>query len=412
MNIKITNEESQNGFKKFTFKSKKPKFFKFNQNRFIFLIILITIIALTVSGITYILYKPSIFNTIITASNVNPTNTPEVPKIIYVESPINGTFISEDKLQTLEKNKVLAVMIENLGGIDGARPQSGLQDADIVYETEAEGDITRFMALFWNHNLEQNSSKLPVPTVVKPIRSARKYFLDWEQEYNNPVYMHIGQAESTNPDTNALGALSQENILDLTGATNSFNRDHKCEKIKALEHCAFSDTSTLWKIAQSNGWTNLGNIQKLLYKDDNILDTNASSPLPTNKIVVSFESDFATYGVNWTYDPITNSYLRFDGTNKPFIDANTNSQVNTKVLIVQKTNISVSPDDGKYHKVIKTIGSGDAWVLQDGKSTLATWQKDSLTSRTRYFDKLTGKELSLNRGKMWITVTGKSPVLS
>jgi len=58
-------------------------------------------------------------------------------------------------------------MIENLVTV---RPQSGLSQANLVYEALAEGGITRFMAVY---NLTQPIAK------IGPVRSARPYFLDW-----------------------------------------------------------------------------------------------------------------------------------------------------------------------------------------------------------------------------------------
>ncbi|WP_052461711.1 DUF3048 domain-containing protein [Sporosarcina koreensis] len=49
-----------------------------------------------------------------------------------------------------------------------ARPQSGLSKADIVYEVLAEGNITRFLALYQSG----------LPDEIGPIRSARDYFID------------------------------------------------------------------------------------------------------------------------------------------------------------------------------------------------------------------------------------------
>ena len=48
-----------------------------------------------------------------------------------------------------------------------ARPQSGISQADVVYEFMAEGNVTRFLALFQSE----------LPETVGPIRSARDYFI-------------------------------------------------------------------------------------------------------------------------------------------------------------------------------------------------------------------------------------------
>ena len=48
-----------------------------------------------------------------------------------------------------------------------ARPQSGISDADIIYEIAAEGNMTRLLALFQSE----------LPEEIGPVRSARDYFV-------------------------------------------------------------------------------------------------------------------------------------------------------------------------------------------------------------------------------------------
>ena len=57
-----------------------------------------------------------------------------------------------------------------------ARPQSGIADADIIYEMLAEGNVTRFLALYQSE----------IPEEVGPVRSARDYFVDMQK-----VSMHF-----------------------------------------------------------------------------------------------------------------------------------------------------------------------------------------------------------------------------
>src|SRR5574344_1657062 len=60
--------------------------------------------------------------------------------------PINGALYTKEEKNIWSTRRPLMVMIENH---EEARPQSGLQSADVVYETVAEGGITRFMGVFY-----------------------------------------------------------------------------------------------------------------------------------------------------------------------------------------------------------------------------------------------------------------------
>jgi hypothetical protein len=75
--------------------------------------------------------------------------------------------------------RVLAVKIDN---IVYARPQTGLQSADIVYVIPVEGGLTRFMAVFSSH----------IPPVVGPVRSARQSDLDLLRQFGRPAFAWSG----------------------------------------------------------------------------------------------------------------------------------------------------------------------------------------------------------------------------
>ena len=80
-----------------------------------------------------------------------------------------------------EGQRITAVMVNNIAQ---CRPQRGLSEADMLFEIKVEGGITRFMALFTDHN--------NIPD-IGPVRSARDQFfrlvLPWQ-----PLYVHIGQS--------------------------------------------------------------------------------------------------------------------------------------------------------------------------------------------------------------------------
>ena len=74
---------------------------------------------------------------------------------------------------------MLAVKIDN---IVYARPQTGLQSADLVYVIPVEGGLTRFMAVYSSH----------VPPVIGPVRSARQSDLDLLRQFGRPAFAWSG----------------------------------------------------------------------------------------------------------------------------------------------------------------------------------------------------------------------------
>src|SRR5699024_10612055 len=86
-------------------------------------------------------------------------------------------------LETTEEpnNRAVAVMVNNQ---IQARPQSGLHEADIVFELLAEGNITRFLALYQS----------TLPERVGPVRSAREYYFNIANGYD-AIYVYHGAAK-------------------------------------------------------------------------------------------------------------------------------------------------------------------------------------------------------------------------
>ena len=89
------------------------------------------------------------------SSTSDPVPEPEPVKHY---SLMNGEDVKDEAALTAPVN---AVILENS---PDARPQSGMKDAEVVYEAIAEGGITRFLALYQNKK----------PQLVGPVRSLRR----------------------------------------------------------------------------------------------------------------------------------------------------------------------------------------------------------------------------------------------
>jgi hypothetical protein len=92
-------------------------------------------------------------------------------------------LVYPEQLTEIQGRLPLAVMFDNF--VD-ARPQVGIEKADLVFEVVAEGGITRFLGVFWRGE----------PGRIVPVRSARVYYLDWAAELD-AIYVHWGWAKSS-----------------------------------------------------------------------------------------------------------------------------------------------------------------------------------------------------------------------
>ncbi len=319
--------------------------------------------------------------------------TPEPPKPVFVASPVNGIMLEQKAFDAIKDRPVLAVMIQNN---TASRPEWGLNDADVVYETLAEGGITRFMGIFWSKDVAK----------LQSLRSARKYFVELTGDYKTSVYMHIGQAEGDD-DVSAVNALARYKIKDLANYGGAFDRDHTCEKTRATEHCAFSSTAKLWEIASKNKWNDdVTKVESLKFKD------KTEESKSNGKALTDFKIDFlpslggTDYSVRWKYDAEAKVYKRFNVNNTPYV-VDGNTQVQSDVIVYQKIT-SYPKGDHKSHQVQEVIGSGTGYVMQDGKVYPVKWSKPNYATRTKFTDAVTGEEFVFNRGKLWMTLVPKS----
>ncbi|MCR4297397.1 MAG: DUF3048 domain-containing protein, partial [Gallionella sp.] len=275
------------------------------------------------------------------------------------------------------------VMIENLREV---RPQSGLSQASVVYETLAEGGSTRFLAIFDPHE---------IITEIMPVRSARPYYIEWVSEFG-ALYAHAGGSPKAltviweNPDINNLEALSNDGKYFWRDRTKfaPHNLVTSSEKINfALRDKALSEKS-----ASFRSW---------LFKDEASLTERG-----TDGKTVSFNfSSGLTYKTDFLYRQSDNIYLRSNA-NSPHLDKNTGQQISVKNVIVQLVEEPGFDNTGKGRLDIYVGGTGKAWIFRDGQVIEGTWQKNSRTDRTIFYDSK-GQEVELNRGNTWVHVLPK-----
>jgi hypothetical protein len=308
---------------------------------------------------------------------VSDISTPTVPKTEV--NPLNGTLFTKEEMDKLLKRRPVAVMINNHME---ARPQSGLNQADIVYEAVTESGITRYMAIFWSQG----------PNKVGPVRSARQYFLEWLSPFD-PIYIHDGCAQTTDPRTNACGNIYTYKIKDITtqGSWRSTDR--------VAPHNEYNSIVNAWEIGKSKDWDQFPEkTEALKFKRDANFELRGKK----TKVEITYRTDMlngGAFNTQWVYDRNTNLYThRVGGTTD--VDLDTKKVITAKNVIVEEAEL-IDAFDGKGRVIITTTGQGKAKILMDGKIIDAKWKKSSRTDRTRYYDSK-GEEILLNRGKIWV----------
>jgi len=330
------------------------------------LIGLVILIILVVGG--YFLLKPSDKKVI---PYVIPTHTKTSD---LVPSTLSGLPVAP----SVNKIPVTGVMIENS---TFARPQSGLSQANVVFEAIAEAGITRFLALYQD----------TAPSSIGPIRSVRPYYEQWALGFDASL-SHVGGSPEAISDLSTWNVKNMDQFYNGAYYTRITSRD--------APHNVYTSLTELHELEAAKGFTSTS--------FSGFPRTKASpAKVPTaNNIALSISS--SDYNVNYLYNKATNSYDRSEG-GQPQIDANTNKQISPNVVIALVMNYSLESDG--YHSQYNVIGSGKAYIFQNGLVTIGTWSKTSNASQIKFTDS-TGNSIKLVPGQTWISAVGSDSEVS
>jgi len=343
-------------------KAKKKK-------RLIILGIIAAVVVLGGSGGCFALlrtYHPRVTPAVLPNHKYTP------PQPTTVASTLTGLPVDP----SVNKRQVTAVMIEN--SLD-ARPQSGLDQAGIVFEALAEGGVTRFMALFQDTQ----------PDYIGPVRSARPYYIQWLLGYD-AAYAHVGGS----PD--ALNDITAWHVKDL----NQFYNSSAYERISSryAPHNVYTSIAQLNQIENNKGFSSSSYMGFTHKKEAPSKTPNATS------ISLTFSGFY--YDAQFAYNAATNSYDRSEAGAKHMELHKDGSkvQISPKVVVAMAVPLQRGALDssGAYYSDYNPIGSGQIQVFQDGTVQTGTWSKAGNTSPLVFAD-ASGKPLALNPGQTWIS---------
>ena len=316
-----------------------------------------------------------------------------------------GSTASLEFTRTSQDAPVYCMQTPN--GTDGARPQSGLTDAGVVFEAIAEAGITRFAAIYQN----------PASSVIGPIRSLRIYFLDWDTPFDCTI-VHAGGADD------ALAAVASGGYKDLS---EDYAYMYRGTYGSRLWNNLFTTSAYLQKYSTDHGYTtsdikgfarmtpaesarakvDAGAVEKL-----NITQATSAN---TSEIRPTVDAGFADFNINYRYNPSTNTYDRSyasgaahevykcgteDLGEKNPEDVCELTQVSPSVVVAMIVQEGISADG--YHESIGTTGTGDAYIFQNGTAIKGSWSKASKAEQIKFFDE-SGKEIALAPGQTFVT---------
>jgi len=268
---------------------------------------------------------------------------------------------------------VLAVKIDNA---PAARPQTGLDAADIVYAEQVEGGLSRLMAVY----------ATTLPQAVGPVRSARESDLELLRQFDNPTLAFSGAQHKLLPLIDQ-APLNPEPPSKATGAY--FRGAGKPAPHNLYLHPASLMHSAPGPDALTTGFR------------------YGAAPAG-GKAATTRTIRYPAAGFTFTWSPGLHRYLvAMDGTPTVTTDG---KRVAPATVVVQNVKMHRSAFHdflGNNTPYTETVGSGTASVLRDGRAYDVNWQRKTAKDGTDFTTK-DGKPVNFAKGQVWVVLAPTS----
>ena len=280
-------------------------------------------------------------------------------------APLTGETVALDSLTAPS----IAAKIDNH---PAARPQVGLERADLVFEELVEGGLSRYVAV-WHSD---------VPDEIGPVRSIRPMDPDIISPlggivaYSGGQYQYV-QAMKDTPVYNAIHG--QPDTRDTFYRTD----------LKRSPH----DVIVKAPVVISQHLDLAAPVQQFAFS----LDVASSTAAKEGSLTSSMDLVLGgSAKPSWVWDEARGQWLRFMTGGDPDTDF-AGAQLGTVNVVVLRVDVT-------YAKVIpktELLGSGEAWVSTGGRTVHGTWSKSSPVSPIHLVDD-NGVTIRLAPGNTWI----------
>ena len=261
----------------------------------------------------------------------------------------------------------LAIKIDN---VSVARPQEGINQADVVYEELVEAGLTRLIAVFQTTGARS----------VGPIRSARTSDPGLLEGFDRPLFAYSGANRGTRGEV----AASELTDVGYDAASSLYWRSTS----RRAPHNLFSATDRLW-----GKYPERDEIPTAPFVFRTVLDGLHPSAEPVTGVFVDFghaEIDYAWNGEGWERTHNGDAHSDSDGI-----------RVAPPNVVIQFTTYGTSSADSRSPEA-QTVGSGEAWVFTDGHVVRGRWERpDKSRPAALVAD---GRPIRLTPGPTWVAL--------
>lgn len=321
--------------------------------------------------------------------------------------------LTGEKLASAAERDAPVYCIQTPNGTDGARPQAGLDQAGVIFEAIAEAGITRFAAIYQN----------PTSAVIGPIRSLRIYYLEWDTPFDCTI-VHAGGADD------ALVAVASGGYRDLS---EDYKYMYRSTAGARLWNNLFTTSTYLkqynddhsYTTSNVDGFARMSPAESERARVDELavekLDITKPASMDTSALTAKVDQiglkfgGWASFNVNYTYDMTTNKYLRSYETGEahtvyscPEGDLGEKSPESVCELTQMAPSVVIAmvvqeqkASDG-YHEDIDAVGTGKAYIFQNGTVITGKWNKASKDMQIKFIAD-DGNEIKLATGQTIIS---------
>ena len=309
-------------------------------------------------------------DTVTIAPTVDPAKSAAPAPVVPVLPPTWPlTGIEGDVAQ----RPALAVKIENTAA---ARPQTGLEQADVVWETIVEFEVSRFVAIFHSQ----------VPAEVGPVRSVRPMDPLIVAPLHGLIVYSGGQ-----PGILALIAASGAQAISNDAGAPGLYRI----KTRPAPHNVYGSPQTFWGQADADHQAAPGEQFVFARSLEAASAVAAGSPTTTLSLHLSAASN-----PSWSWDGT--AWLRSEGTAPAMAASGARlSATNVVTITADHPNTDFGAQGGAPVPTYTLVGSGDAVVASGGKTLAARWQKDAQDTPLKLVA-ADGSPVTLAPGNTWV----------
>ena len=264
------------------------------------------------------------------------------------------------------------------------RPQSGLNDAAIIYEHLAEGSVTRLSAIFYGD----------MPEKIGPIRSARLIDLELPAMYDSAlVFSGAG-----------IGVSRLLFASDFSGRILRTNSEgyYRSGENKPTEHTLYARPEGLYQELENRGLDNPPTFNQVMAFSTEAPEGGQQA---TNLLI-----DYIWEEVEWRYNAEDGFYYRY-GDGQPVLDGNTEEQARTANIVILSPphvidysiceQVNAANDCVAFSVEIQLWGSGRGTVLRDGQQYPIIWQRNGRYDLLTFTDEA-GNPFPLKVGNTWV----------